>query len=86
MSSFHRDLQEMAVIESHSLRQFFNRSQTCGFRELVTIFERFLLLKIVKSLDSQYWTSGEFHGKPHRHAVGGWRRSLITWEKVSGQQ
>jgi hypothetical protein len=40
--------------ESHSLRQFLNRSQTCGFRELVTIFKRFLLLKIVKSLDSQY--------------------------------
>jgi hypothetical protein len=25
-----------------------NRSQTCGFREPVTIFERFLLLKIVR--------------------------------------
>ena len=35
--------------ESHSLRQLSNRSQTCWFRELVTIFERFLLLKIVKS-------------------------------------
>ncbi len=32
-----------------TLRQFSNRSQKCGFRELVTIFERFLLLKIVKS-------------------------------------
>ena len=30
-----------------SLRQFFNRSQKCGFRELVTILDRFLLLKIV---------------------------------------
>ena len=35
-------------IESHSLRQFSNHSQTCGFREPVTIFERFLLLKIVR--------------------------------------
>jgi hypothetical protein len=33
---------------SHSLRQFSNRSQTCGFRALVTIFERFRLLKIVR--------------------------------------
>jgi hypothetical protein len=41
----HHDLLEMAVIESHSLRQFLNRSQKCGFRELVTIFERLLLLK-----------------------------------------
>jgi hypothetical protein len=31
--------------ESHSHRQFYNRSQTCGYRELVTIFARFLLLK-----------------------------------------
>jgi hypothetical protein len=35
------------VFESHSLRQFSNRSQKCGFRELFNIFERFLLLKIV---------------------------------------
>jgi hypothetical protein len=55
--------------ESHSLRQSSNRSQKCGFRDVVTIFERFLLLKIVKSLDSQYWTSREFHGKPHRNAL-----------------
>jgi hypothetical protein len=33
------------VFESHSLRQFLNHSQKCGFRELVTIFERFLLPK-----------------------------------------
>ena len=35
----------------------------------VTIFDRFRLLKIVKSLDSQYLDSGEFHGKSHRNAV-----------------
>ena len=46
--------------ESHSLRHISNHSQRCGFRELVTIFERFPLLKIGKSLDLQYWTSGEF--------------------------
>jgi hypothetical protein len=48
-----------------------NRSQTCGFRESVTIFERFLLLRIVKSLESPCLDSGDFMAN---------RTAMLVWE------
>jgi hypothetical protein len=50
-------------------RHISNHSQTCGFRKLVTIFERFLLLKIVRLPCFAVLDSREPHGKPHRNVV-----------------